>query len=178
MHCYIGADIYNSVCIVYSKMNEVAAEEERVPYVSEKDKKLQEEKEKERLAEIRAEELSKKIDWNDIDREVIQDVDNYSGEDCRILLKESLWRLGTAKDSLKSAKESADFWEDITNTLRKKFKICELCDTNESTKRFSNTSRYYCKRHMKDTIRLNEKFGSLANDVFEKVMSGNGTGKK
>ena len=147
--------------------------EERPLYESNKDRALREHVEKQKAREIRSQELSKQIQWNNIDRNTIWILpfqNSYSEEDCRILLKESLGRLSQAQRDIKLAQDNAKKSWDRVDALKKKYKICEQCDTNKSTKLYGH-SGYYCKRHMKQIVRLNQEIGPMVNKVFQKLMS-------
>lgn len=116
-----------------------------------------------------------KINWdnnNDI-RLVSYNVDSYSQQECRRLLKESLNQLlskqgeiSQLKSSLKVDRESYTKHYKGTRDL-KKYNICELCDKKGTGKYYGHL---YCAKHLKQNLELNENLSPMINNVMGRVM--------
>ena len=130
----------------------------------------------EAVKQTESETNNNKIDWdnnNDIWL-VSYNVDSYTEQECRRLLKESLNQLlrkqgeiSRLNSSLKEDRESHARWYKETRGLKKKYNICELCDKKAVKEKYCGMQ--YCDKHLKQNIEMNQMLSPIINKVMSPV---------
>lgn len=122
----------------------------------------------EAVKQTESETNNNKIDWdnnNDIWL-VSYNLDSYTEQECRRLLKESLNQLlrkqgeiSRLNSSLKQDRESYTRHYKETGDLKKKYNICVVCDKKAAKEKYCGIQ--YCNKHLKQNNKMNQMLSPM-----------------